>query len=178
MLKCGITGSTGVLGKKVIQNLPFQFHQFKKDITKPDEVQNWVNKNNFDLFIHKSIQEVNFYIFLFGLFGYYFLLRSMNFTLNVIFPTLLFINFFLPSISMRLVYKPEILAFALLPWVIYLLEQYLKSKNTVNLILSIPMLVSIITIKGNVLVIVSIYLFLSYFKIFLNIPKIKLFIFF
>ena len=52
MLKCGITGSTGVLGKKVIQNLPFQFHQFKKDITKPDEVQNWVNKNNFDLFIH------------------------------------------------------------------------------------------------------------------------------
>ena len=57
-----------------------------------------------------------------------------------------------------------------------LLEQYLKSKNTVNLILSIPMLVSIITIKGNVLVIVSIYLFLSYFKIFLNVPKIKLFI--
>jgi len=132
--------------------------------------------NNFDLFIHKSIQEVNFYIFLFGLFGYYFLLRSMNFSLNVIFPTLLFINFFPPSISMRLVYKPEILAFALLPWVIYLLEQYLKSKNTVNLILSIPMLVSIITIKGNVLVIVSIYLFLSYFKIFLNVPKIKLFI--
>ena len=38
------------------------------------------------------------------------------------------------------------------------------------------MLVSIITIKGNVLVIVSIYLFLSYFKIFLNVPKIKLFI--
>lgn len=132
--------------------------------------------NSFDLFIHKSIQEVNFYIFLFGLFGYYFLLRSMNFSLNVIFPTLLFINFFPPSISMRLVYKPEILAFALLPWVIYLLERYLNSKKIVNLILSIPMLISIITIKGNVLVIVSIYLFLSYFKIFLNVPKIKLFI--
>ena len=30
---------------------------------------------------------------------------------------------------MRLVYKPEILAFALLPWIVCLLEQYLKSKN-------------------------------------------------
>jgi len=52
MLKCGITGSTGTLGKKVIQNLPFKFYQFKKDITNFNEVQNWVNKNNFDLIIH------------------------------------------------------------------------------------------------------------------------------
>ena len=130
--------------------------------------------NNFNLFVHKSIQEVNFYIFLFGLFGYYFLLRHLNFSLHVIFSTLLFINFFPPSISMRLVYKPEILAFALLPWIIYLLEQYLKSKNITNLILSIPMIISAITIKGNVLVIISLYLFLSYFKIFLNVPKNKL----
>tara|TARA_B100000900_G_C20599440_1_gene724897 strand:- start:2307 stop:3962 length:1656 start_codon:yes stop_codon:yes gene_type:complete len=134
--------------------------------------------NNFDLFIHKSVQEVNFYIFLFGLFGYYFLLRRLNFSLNVIFSTLLFINFFPPSISMRLVYKPEILAFALLPWIIYLLEQYLKSKNITNLILAIPMIVSAITIKGNVLVIISLYLFISYFKIFLNVSKNKLAILF
>ena len=33
MLKCGITGSTRTLGKKVIQNLPLKFYQFKKDIT-------------------------------------------------------------------------------------------------------------------------------------------------
>ena len=130
--------------------------------------------NNFDFFIHKSIQEVNFYIFLFGLFGYYFLLRYLDFSLNVIFPTLMFVNFFPPSISMRLVYKPEILAFALLPWIIYLLEQFLKSKNITNLILSIPFVVTVLTIKGNVLVIISIYLFFSYFKIFLLVPKKKL----
>ena len=52
MLKCGITGATGVLGKKIIKNLPFKFYKFKKDITKIDEVKKWVNKYNFDLIIH------------------------------------------------------------------------------------------------------------------------------
>tara|TARA_B100000902_G_scaffold11022_1_gene13450 strand:- start:3378 stop:5039 length:1662 start_codon:yes stop_codon:yes gene_type:complete len=127
--------------------------------------------NNFQFFIHKSVQQVNFYIFVYGLIGYYFLLKYLNFSLNVIFSTLLFINFFPPSISMRLVYKPEILAFALLPWIIFLFERYLKSKNILNLILSIPMIVTALTIKGNVLAIISIYLFFSYFKIFLNTSK-------
>ena len=133
---------------------------------------------NFDLFVHKSIQQVNFYIFIFGLLGYYCLLRLLNFSLNVIFPTLLFINFFPPSISMRLVFKPEILAFALLPWIIYLLEKYLESKKILNLIFSVPLIVSIIAIKGNVLVIISIYLFFSYFRIFIEIPKKSLIILF
>ena len=126
---------------------------------------------NFELFVHKSIQQVNFYIFIFGLLGYYYLLRLLKFSLNVVFPTLLFINFFPPSISMRLVFKPEILAFALLPWIIYLLEKYLESKNIQNLIVCIPMIVSIIALKGNVLVIVSVYLFFSYFRIFIDVPK-------
>ena len=52
MFKCGITGGTGVLGKKIIKNLPFKFYQFKKDITKIDEVRKWANKYEFDLIIH------------------------------------------------------------------------------------------------------------------------------
>ena len=126
---------------------------------------------NFDLFVHKSIQQVNFYIFIFGIIGYFYLLRFLNFSLNVVIYTVLFINFFPPSISMRLVFKPEILAFALLPWIIYLLEKYLESKNIINLIFSIPLIVSIISIKGNVLVIISVYLFFSYFRIFIDVSK-------
>ena len=72
---------------------------------------------------------------------------------------------------MRLVFKPEILAFALLPLIIYLLEKYLESKNIINLIFSIPLIVSIISIKGNVLVIISVYLFFSYFRIFIDVSK-------
>tara|TARA_Y100001970_G_scaffold179034_1_gene217941 strand:- start:2760 stop:4418 length:1659 start_codon:yes stop_codon:yes gene_type:complete len=132
--------------------------------------------NNFNLFIHKSVLQVNFYIFIFGIVGYYHLLKFFNFSLNVIFPTLIFLNFFPPSISMRLVYKPEILAFALLPWIIYLLEKYLKNKKLFYLILLIPILVSTLTIKGNVLVIVSIYIFFSYFKVLISTSKKQFFI--
>ena len=52
MLKCGITGANGVLGKKITKNLPFKFYKFKKDITKLNEVNDWVNKHKFDLIIH------------------------------------------------------------------------------------------------------------------------------
>jgi len=132
--------------------------------------------NNFNLFIHKSVLQVNFYIFIFGIVGYYHLLKFFNFSLNVIFPTLVFLNFFPPSISMRMVYKPEILAFALLPWIIYLLEKYLKTKTLFYLILLIPILVSTLTIKGNVLVIVCVYIFFSYFKVLISISKKQFFI--
>ncbi len=52
MLKCGITGASGILGKKIIKNLPFKFYCFKDDITKLTDVKKWVNNHNFDLIIH------------------------------------------------------------------------------------------------------------------------------
>ena len=52
MIKCGITGSSGVLGKRIRENLPYKFYHFKKDITNKDEVKKWVDKNHFDIFIH------------------------------------------------------------------------------------------------------------------------------
>ena len=123
--------------------------------------------NNFEFFIHRSIQNVNFYIYIIGLIGYYFLLRYLEFSNKTIFATFIFINFFPPSISMRLVFKPEILAFALLPWIILALEKFLKSKNIKYLFFAIPLLISALTIKGNVLVIISVYLLISYFKVFI-----------
>ena len=52
MIKCGITGSRGILGRRVRQNLPYRFYEFKKDITKKKELKNWIDRNNFDIFIH------------------------------------------------------------------------------------------------------------------------------
>lgn len=52
MIKCGITGATGVLGKKITSTLCYKFIKFKKDITKKKEVENWLKKNQFDLIIH------------------------------------------------------------------------------------------------------------------------------
>ncbi|MDA8652980.1 hypothetical protein N9L62_02070 [Candidatus Actinomarina sp.] len=116
---------------------------------------------NIDFNIHKSIQNMNFYIFLFGLVGYYFLLRFFNFSKQTILITFIFINFFPPSIAMRLVFKPEILAFALLPWVVYLFERYKKDKTIAFLYLAIPLFASAITLKGNILVIFSIYFLIT-----------------
>lgn len=49
---CAITGSSGILGKKVLQNLPFKFLIFRGDISNKKNVESWIFKNNFDLFIH------------------------------------------------------------------------------------------------------------------------------
>ena len=52
MIKCGITGSSGVLGKRILENLPYKFYKFKKNITNKSEVNQWVAHNDFDIFIH------------------------------------------------------------------------------------------------------------------------------
>ena len=52
MKVCAITGSSGILGKKVLQNLPFKFLIFRGDISNKKNVESWILKNNFDLFIH------------------------------------------------------------------------------------------------------------------------------
>ena len=124
--------------------------------------------NNFNFNIHKSIQNVNYYIFLFGLMGYYLLLRFFKFSKKTILITFIFVNFFPPSIAMRLVLKPEILAFALLPWIVYLLEKFKQDNKIVYLYSAIPLIVSSITLKGNILVIFSVYFLIMYGGIFFN----------
>ena len=52
MIKCGITGSKGVLGKVIRKSLPYKFYEFNKDITNKEEIEEWVNNNNFDILIH------------------------------------------------------------------------------------------------------------------------------
>ena len=52
MINCGITGSSGVLGKKLIKISNFKFLKFKGDISNKNEVDQWIKKNKFDLIIH------------------------------------------------------------------------------------------------------------------------------
>ena len=130
---------------------------------------------NFDMFFHKSIQEVNFWIYIYGLFGYFKLLKFFKFSNSNIFLTFTFLNFFPVSIVARLVLKPEILAFSILPWILFCIEKY-KSKNQLSyLYLSVPLLISCITLKGNILAIICIYLFLTNLKLIIKIKKLHLF---
>lgn len=52
MLNCGITGSTGVLGKKITKILPYRFKPFKYDLRNKKMVYRWINENDFDIILH------------------------------------------------------------------------------------------------------------------------------
>ncbi len=63
MIKCGITGSSGILGKEIIKHLPYSFNKFNGDITSVSDIQKWLINNDFDIIIHLCsivpISEVN-----------------------------------------------------------------------------------------------------------------------
>lgn len=51
-MRCGITGSKGVLGNRLSKFKDLKFIKFNGDITNKKEVDNWIRKNRFDIFIH------------------------------------------------------------------------------------------------------------------------------
>ena len=51
-MRCGITGSKGVLGNRLSKFKDLKFIKFNGDITKKKEIDNWIRKNRFDIFIH------------------------------------------------------------------------------------------------------------------------------
>ena len=52
MLKCGITGSNGILGSKIIKDLKYKFYPFKGKIFNKKKVDEWLNKREYDIIIH------------------------------------------------------------------------------------------------------------------------------
>ncbi len=52
MLKCAITGSRGVLGRKIKSILPFKFYPLKENIEDYQKVEKWIKKRKYDLLIH------------------------------------------------------------------------------------------------------------------------------
>ena len=131
---------------------------------------NYSNLNDISLFttLHKSIQEVNFIFFLIGLGGIYKLLRLFKFDYYVSLLSLIFINFFPLSIAQRIVFKPEILTFALFPWIIFCLEKFKKSREIKYLFLGIPLLVLCISSKGTIFIMIGLFLLVYYLKDLIN----------
>jgi len=52
MLKCGITGASGILGEAIRKKLNYNFIIFKGRIENKKIVNQWVKNNNFDIIIH------------------------------------------------------------------------------------------------------------------------------
>ena len=137
---------------------------------------NEINDTNFFYYLDKSIQEVNFFLFVFSLLGFYFLLKLFGFKKNDILISLIALSFFPLGIALRIVLKPEILALSFLPWIILCLELYKKTNKYRYLYLPLPFLVVSIYSKGSVLAVFGLF-FLFFYSLPLlrgNIKKISL----
>ena len=112
-----------------------------------------------------SIQFTNNLLILFGLLGVYKLLNQLEIKFNNSILILIIVNFFPPLQSLKLAMKPEILLFSLLPWLIFLLKNYLDDENHISLIVAIIPTVLIGLSKGTGFAITSLFLLYVFFEI-------------
>ncbi len=121
-----------------------------------------INPRNFEEYISYSIQLCNLGIYIFFLFGLYNYLKIKGFENVHIVSTLILLNFFPPMVSLRLIYKPEILILALLIWSLYFLEEFLKSQNNWWIFNFCLFLSLIFSTKNTAALMIFILLFLRY----------------
>lgn len=129
----------------------------------------YLNDFHLDQHMSNSIQIGNFVFYIMGLIGIYKFLKNRKYNKKTIFVVLSLINIFPPAIEMRLLFKPEILIFCCLIWIIVFLDSYIDTHNFRYLLYAIPPLVFVATIKANLAMMVGIFLILFYLK---NIYKI------
>ena len=112
-----------------------------------------------------SIQLSNFLLFLIGLIGIYFLLKKvLNYSENEILPLLIILSLFPPITGARIILKPEIMVFALFPWLLLFYYEYFKNKNIVFLLYSIPIISILMTLKVSISFILVISLLIVFNK--------------
>ncbi len=134
--------------------------------------QNFYVSENWEFIYSTAIQLGNFVFYLVGILGLIYLLRSRKVPWEKIFLVFSVFNFFPPLFGGRLIMKPEILAFAFLPWIIVAIDNYLENQNYFSLIYASLLLSIIATSKGTVALITFVSLGILYFSK-INLFKIK-----
>jgi hypothetical protein len=132
---------------------------------------NYSSISSFENKIHLGIQYGNFVIFMFGIFGIYQLLKVRKTNLVSIYKILTIVLILPLSFQLRLTMKPEILAFAILPFVILFYEKYLSNKNIYNLTGLVLTTSVILTLKASITGMILMIIFL---KLFADFKKIAL----
>ena len=117
-----------------------------------------------DLIFNYGIQIGNYFLFLIGLLGIYKILIFLGLSKISSFTLLNLLSLFPPLIGMRMILKPEIMAFAFLPWVIYMIILYKQNFNKILLILMYPMIPLLMSIKASVTLMVGLTILLFFGK--------------
>lgn len=115
-------------------------------------------------FINSNIHFTNFLIYTLGLIGFYYLLKKYRFRKTSIYIALTTVNFCMPIFIMRAQLKPEILAFGLLPWILLGLENYFEKPSVKTFLVPLFPMTIVLSTKGSITGMVSIFLFLSFFR--------------
>ncbi len=133
--------------------------------------------SNLYTLLHKSIQEFNFILFIIGLLGIYRILIIFKFSKLSIFLTLMILNLIPLSVALRIVFKPEILTFALLPWIVLCIEKYKHTRKITYIYLAIPLVSASVSSKGSIAAMILVSIFIIYFKDIISLGLKKMLIF-
>ena len=130
-----------------------------------------INAQNFLIYASNSIHLVNNMFFLIGLFGLNHLLKFYRIDLKDR-KLIILLTIFLPFIiQARLHYKPEIVAIAFIPWILFNYLEYIKEKKIKNLFLGLTLLCGTAFLKGNIFSMLGVFIFLLLLKDIKKIPK-------
>lgn len=123
------------------------------------------SENNLESIKSASIQMANLFLFLIGLLGIHFLLKkTQNFKIENTLPILIILSIFPPLIGARMILKPEILVFCLLPWLLLFYFEYFNKKKSVYLLVSVPIVATLFSLKASITFILSLFLLITFNK--------------
>lgn len=143
------------------QNLSYYFLQSLNLFFKNE----YLYEYNFEIILDSSIVMVNNILYFIGIFGVYKLLTYFNFSKQNIYFSLILLNFFPPMLGSRLIYKPEILIFAILPWALYSFEAYNKTKVNLYLFSGSIQSIFLFTIKPTSTAMIGLFLVYRFRKL-------------
>ena len=121
-------------------------------------------EQNSELLFSIGLQTINTILFLIGLLGLYFLLKELNFDKTNIIFSLSIITILPQAIKLKTTMKPEILAFCIITWVLYLVEKYKNNGEFINLINAVIGLGIISTLKASIFAISVLCLVFLFYK--------------
>ena len=119
---------------------------------------------NNELFLNTSIQTTNILFYLCGVIGLFKLLKIYGYNSEGIYISLSVLHFVPKVIEMRVLMKPEIAAFAFLPWIIISCEKYFYNKEKKYLILATLPLSLLLTSKPSIAGMVGLFLLIKFYN--------------
>lgn len=138
----------------------------------------FITLTNVNHIIHNGVLLLNTSLYCLGLVGLYKFLINNKFQKNDVLWSFIIITFFPQTINMINTMKPEVFAFSMVTWVVYFVDNFLKTEKIFYLYYTLLPMSLIFTTKSSILFLsmgLFIPLFLKNFKKFFNLNVLFLF---